>query len=224
MPVPPGNVTTGPLRQYALFRKVRLGVGIAFTTTVLVAVTEQLSGVEVVVTETVWVPTPKVAGLKEVIVVPPIEKVLPVTEVKDTAGAFTQYAVPNGPKFTTGTGLTLTVCDLVPVQVVRALVLVTTTVWFPGPKVAGLKLVAATPLMVKVLPVMEAAKVTAASLAQYSAFRPTKVGAGSALTVTVLVTLEAQPAGVVSLITTVCVPTPKVAGLKVVALVFVPTE
>ena len=90
IPVPVGNVIVPALWQYALFRNAKLGAGIAFTTTVLVAVTEQLSGLEVVVTKTVWLPTPKVAGLKEAAAVPLIVKVLPVTVLSGTAGAFKQ--------------------------------------------------------------------------------------------------------------------------------------
>ena len=90
MPVPVGNVIVPALWQYALFRNAKLGAGIAFTTTVLVAVTEQLSGDEVVVTETVWLPTPKVAGLKAEAAVPLIVNVLPVMPVNDTEASFRQ--------------------------------------------------------------------------------------------------------------------------------------
>ena len=88
--VPAGRFIAEASWQYALCRKARLGVGIGFTTIVLVAVTEQLSGAEVVVTETVWLPTPKVAGLKAEDAVPLIVNVLPVMPINDTEASFRQ--------------------------------------------------------------------------------------------------------------------------------------
>ena len=104
-----------------------------------------------------------------------------------------------------------------PVHEVALFVLVNTTMWFPGPKVAGLKLEAVAPLMVKELPGKSAVKVTAGSLAQYSVLKLVKAGFGTPLMVMVLVTLIAQPAGVTSFITTVWFPMLKEPGVKLEA-------
>ena len=125
--------------------------------------------------------------------------------------------MPSGPKLAVGTGFTRTVRVTEPVHEVALFVLVNTTMWFPGPKVAGLKLEAVAPLMVKELPGKSAVKVTAGSLAQYSVLKFVKAGFGTPLMVMVLVTLIAQPAGVTSFITTVWFPMLKEPGVKLEA-------
>ena len=111
-------------------------------------------------------------------------------------------------------GLTFTCCEEVFVQPLPSVYVYVIVYGPPTPATAGLKEFPDMPVPLKIPPVGEPVKLTAASVTQYKAANPLKLTVGNAVTVTDCDELFAQPLPFVYVYTTVCVPAPAAAGLK----------